>query len=58
MSRPWTLRADLTYEYVCRLLNHMRATGMSQRTPRLRTSDTDVPGRPWIDGFSSGYVQP
>jgi len=57
INASWTLRADLTCEYVCRLLNHMRATGMSQCTPRLRTSDTDMPERPWIDGFSSGYVQ-
>src|SRR5262249_670563 len=50
-------RADLTSEYVCRLLNHMDDLGVRQATPRLRESDLDMPPRPWIDGFSSGYMQ-
>jgi cation diffusion facilitator CzcD-associated flavoprotein CzcO len=57
INASWTLRADLTCEYVCRLLNHMDATGTRQATPRLRPSDRDMPERPWIEGFSSGYVQ-
>ncbi len=36
INASWTLRADLTCEYVCRLLNHMDATGTRQCTPRLR----------------------
>jgi monooxygenase len=57
INASWTLRADLTCEYVCRLLNHMRATATDQCTPRLRDSDTDMPERPWIDDFSAGYMQ-
>src|SRR5262249_34110185 len=57
INASWTLRADLTSEYVCRLLNHMDARGMRQVTPRLRESDADMPPRPWIDAFSSGYMQ-
>jgi len=57
INASWTLRADLTSEYVCRLLNHMRATGTDRCTPRLRPSDRDMPERPWIDDFSSGYMQ-
>ena len=57
INASWTLRADLTCEYVCRLLNHMDATGTRQCTPRLRPSDRDMPERPWIEGFSSGYIQ-
>jgi cation diffusion facilitator CzcD-associated flavoprotein CzcO len=57
INASWTLRADLTCEYVCRLLNHMDATGTRQCTPRLRPSDSGMPARPWIVGFSSGYVQ-
>ena len=57
INASWTLRADLTCEYVCRLLNHMNATGTSQCTPRLRPLDSLMPERPWIDGFSSGYMQ-
>ena len=57
INASWTLRADLTCEYVCRLLNHMTATGTAQCTPRLRATDHDMPQRPWIDDFSAGYMQ-
>jgi cation diffusion facilitator CzcD-associated flavoprotein CzcO len=57
INASWTLRADLTAEYVCRLLNHLDATGMRQVTPRLRDADRNMPARPWIDQFSSGYMQ-
>ncbi|MCB1027006.1 MAG: NAD(P)/FAD-dependent oxidoreductase [Microthrixaceae bacterium] len=57
INASWTLRADLTCAYVCRLLNHLRDTGTDIATPRLRPSDADMPARPWIDDFSSGYIQ-
>ena len=57
INASWTLRADLTAEYVCRLLAHLDAVGMRQVTPRLRETDRDMPARPWIDQFSSGYMQ-
>jgi monooxygenase len=57
INASWTLRADLTSEYVCRLINHMDAKGVRQVTPRLRDSDRNMPARPWIDDFSSGYMQ-
>ena len=57
INASWTLRADLTSEYVCRLLNHMDETGARQVTPRLREGDRNMPARLWIDGFSSGYMQ-
>ncbi|MEM7141849.1 MAG: NAD(P)/FAD-dependent oxidoreductase [Actinomycetota bacterium] len=57
INASWTLRADLTCEYVCRLLNHMRATGTDTCVPTLRASDADMPRRPYIDDFSSGYMQ-
>ena len=57
INASWTLRSDLIARYVCRLLNHMAATGTDQCTPRLRHSDAGMPRRPWIEGFSSGYMQ-
>lgn len=57
INASWTLRAELTCEYVCRLLNHMRETGTDQCTPRLRPSDHEMPERPWIDSFTPGYIQ-
>ncbi len=52
-NASWTLKCDLTCEYVCRLLNHMEEAGLRQCTPHNR--DPRVSERPFID-FSSGYV--
>ena len=57
INASWTLRSDLTAEYVCRLLNFMRKKGFAQCTPTLREQDKNMKQRPWIDGFSSGYMQ-
>jgi len=57
INASWTLRADLTAEYACRLINHMDARRARQVTPRLRGEDESMAPRPWIDGFSSGYVR-
>jgi monooxygenase len=53
-NASWTLKCDLTCEYVCRLLNYMKKHGYAQATPRL--ADPQMTAEPWID-FSSGYVQ-
>ncbi|MFC4308041.1 flavin-containing monooxygenase [Steroidobacter flavus] len=53
-NASWTLKCDLTCEYVCRLLNHMDHHGYKQCTPR--NDDPSITATPWID-FSSGYVQ-
>jgi cation diffusion facilitator CzcD-associated flavoprotein CzcO len=53
-NASWTLKCDLTCEYVCRLLNHMREQGYVQCTPLNR--DPSITEEPFID-FSSGYVQ-
>ena len=53
-NASWTLKADLTCEYVCRVLNHMKATGRRQVVPL--NEDSTVEFAPWLD-FSSGYVQ-
>lgn len=57
INASWTLRADLTAAYVCRLLNRMDELGMRQVTPRLREEDRDMELKPWIDDFSAGYMQ-
>ena len=56
INASWTLRADLTSEYVCRLLNHMDDLGMAQVTPTLRDVDAGMEVRPWIDDFPAGYM--
>ncbi len=57
INASWTLRADLTAEYSCRLLDRMDEIGMRQCTPRLRDEDRDMPKRLWIENFSAGYMQ-
>ena len=57
INASWTLRADLTAEWVCRVLNHMDATGTRQVLPTLRAEDADMPARSWIEDFSSGYMR-
>ena len=52
-NASWTLKCDLTAEYVCRLLNHMDQHGYAVCTPRL--NDSNVDEEPVID-FNSGYV--
>lgn len=57
VNASWTLRADLICDYVCRLLNHMETIGADICTPRLRDADRSMTPRPWIDGFSPGYIK-
>jgi len=53
-NASWTLKADLTSEYVCKLINHMDRNGLAFCVPRLDEAGMEV--EPWLD-FSSGYVQ-
>jgi len=52
-NASWTLKCDLTCEYVCRLLAHMDEHGYGAVTPV--NHDPSVEPVPFID-FSSGYV--
>jgi monooxygenase len=52
-NASWTLKCDLTCEYVCRLLKHMDEHGYRQATPE--NNDPTVTEEPFID-FTSGYV--
>jgi cation diffusion facilitator CzcD-associated flavoprotein CzcO len=52
-NASWTLKVDLTCEYVCRLLNHMDAQGYTQCVPRANgTRPSDEP----LVTLTSGYV--
>ena len=55
INASWTLRADLTSRYVCRLLNYMDRHGIDVATPVL------PPGEPGtaepLMALSSGYVR-
>jgi monooxygenase len=52
-NASWTLKCDLTCEYVCRLLAHMDARGYRRCVPI--NSDPTVSTQPFVD-FNAGYV--
>ncbi|MEB0043602.1 MULTISPECIES: NAD(P)/FAD-dependent oxidoreductase [unclassified Pseudomonas] len=52
-NASWTLRADLSSMYVCRLINHMDKYGFKTAMPVC--DDSSVEARPLLN-ISSGYV--
>jgi cation diffusion facilitator CzcD-associated flavoprotein CzcO len=52
-NASWTLKADLTCEYVCRTLNHMRDTGTTICVPKR---DPSVGEEAWLP-LTSGYIE-
>jgi cation diffusion facilitator CzcD-associated flavoprotein CzcO len=57
INASWTLRADLTAEWTCRLLDELERRGARSVTPRLRSQDREMSARPWVDGFTPNYLQ-
>lgn len=53
-NASWTLKADISSEYVCRLLKHMDAKGLRQCTPV--NIDASVTIEPFVN-MHSGYIQ-
>jgi len=52
-NASWTLKADLSARYFCRLLRHMDRHGQRAFTPMR---GADIEAEPFLD-FTSGYVQ-
>jgi len=52
-NASWTLKCDLTCEYVCRVIAYMDKVGARTVTPKL--ADAAMKPEPWI-GLNSGYV--
>ena len=52
-NASWTLKADLTAEWACRLINHMDRHGYAAATP---IAEADLGELPFVD-FTSGYIQ-
>ena len=55
LNASWTLRADINSDYVCRVLNAMRAKGADLAIPVL--ADDHALEEDDIFDFSSGYIQ-
>ena len=56
-TASYTPRIELIAKYVCRVLNHLEDQGLSDATPLLPSAEAEQPGRPYIEGFSAGYVR-
>ena len=57
INASWTLRADLTAEYACRLINRIDELGADYCVARLSDEDFNMIAKPWIENFSAGYIQ-
>jgi len=57
LNASWTLRADLVSAYICRVLNHMKATGTDIAVPVLTAEEEAKIVEDDIFDFSSGYIQ-
>ncbi|WP_133366081.1 flavin-containing monooxygenase [Qipengyuania sediminis] len=55
LNASWTLRADINADFVCRVLNHMTATGTDIALPVLPAAHELEEDE--IFDFSSGYIQ-
>jgi monooxygenase len=54
VNASWTLKCDLTCDYVCRLLNHLHARGLVSCVPR---NSAGTPEEGIVMPLSSGYIQ-
>ncbi|MDQ0464236.1 cation diffusion facilitator CzcD-associated flavoprotein CzcO [Caulobacter ginsengisoli] len=54
----WTLRADIIGDFVCRLLNHMKARGKKKVVVEIPPEDRGMALQSWIDpeNFNPGYL--
>lgn len=57
LNSSWTLRLELVNEYWLRILRTMTELGAERFTPVPREQDRGTPTRPFMEDFSSGYVQ-
>jgi cation diffusion facilitator CzcD-associated flavoprotein CzcO len=53
-NASWTLKSDLTAEYVCRLLNHMDSRGYAYCCPRVNDPSLEAES---ILALSAGYIE-
>jgi len=53
INASWTLRSDLTCEFMCKLINYMEENDITYSLP---DPDVQVSEDDWLNGFSSGYL--
>lgn len=52
----YTLRVELIADYLCRVLQRMDRTNTRQAKPELPVDPSEMPKRPFVTGFNSGYL--
>ena len=57
LNASWTLRADINSDFVCRVLNRMKATGTQIAEPVLTAAGEAALEEDDIFDFSSGYIE-
>ena len=57
LNASWTLGADINSDYICRVLNHMRAGGFDTAVPVLTPEAEARIEEDDVFDFSSGYIQ-
>ena len=55
INASWTLKADITSEYVCRLIKHMDKNNFKKCCPEI-PADVEE-SKDWLEDWSSGYIQ-
>ena len=55
INASWTLKADITSEYVCRLIKHMEKKNVKKCCPEI-PADVEE-SKDWLEDWSSGYIQ-
>ena len=53
-NASWTLKSELTCDYICRVLNYMEQRGYRACVPQ--NEDPTLTAEPWLN-LSSGYIQ-
>ena len=58
VSKSYTIRAEMTSQWVCKILNHMESVGAQVCQPRLSLStELSMKKRPFITEITPGYMQ-
>ena len=55
INASWTLKADLTSTFICRLINFMDKNGFNAACPKKPENVGET--FDWLTGYSSGYIQ-
>ena len=56
LIHSYTLRVEMIAKWVCRVLDHMDASGARTVTPTLPKPRSEMEARPFTEEFSSGYL--